>query len=123
MDWGKYSPLFFKSEFDCKHTGENEMREDFMDALLALRLDYGKPMTITSGYRHPTHPVEAKKPHSQGEHTQGNCCDVACTDSRSRYQLIKLALKHGFHRIGIHPRFIHLGRGGEGLPQDVIWEY
>ena len=99
------------------------MLPEFMERLQALRTEYGKAMTITSGYRHPTHPVEARKGRSDGEHTRGMCCDVACTNGADRYELIQLALKHGFHRIGIAKNFIHLGLGGHGLPSKVIWEY
>lgn len=123
MNWADYSPLFHKSEFDCKHTGQNKMDAAFMDKLLLLRKDYGKAMTISSGYRHPSHPVEARKTHSNGEHTQGRCCDVICTNGADRYELITLALSHGFTRIGIAKNFIHLGIGGNGLPNRVIWEY
>lgn len=122
MDWSKY-PNFSKSEFDCKHTGLNEMRPEFMDVLQSIRTEYGKPMTVTSGYRHPSHPVEAKKGHSNGEHTKGACADVACNNGADRYRLIVIALKHGITRIGIAKTFLHLGIGGDGLPNNVIWEY
>lgn len=122
MNWAAY-PNFIKAEFDCNHTGQNAMLPEFMAKLQALRTEYRKPMAITSGYRHPTHPVEARKLRSDGEHTRGMCCDVACTNGAERYQLISLALKHGFHRIGIAKNFIHLGMGGQGLPSNVIWEY
>lgn len=122
MDWSKY-PNFNESEFRCRHTGKCEMQPEFMQRLQALRVEYGKPMTITSGYRHWTHPTEAKKGHTTGEHTRGLCADIACTDGRARYELITLALKHGFNRIGIAKNFVHLGLGGTGLPPNVIWEY
>jgi len=80
-------------------------------------------MTVTSGYRHPSHPVEARKSHSNGEHTQGMCADIACTNGSDRFQLVTLALKHGITRIGIARGFVHLGLGGRGLPPNVIWEY
>ena len=120
--WSEY-PNFKASEFDCKHTGRNEMKHEFMEALQRIRNDLGKPMTITSGYRHWTHPVEARKGHTTGEHTRGTCADVACTDGRLRYELVTLALKHGITRIGIAKSFVHLGIGGEGLRVRVIWEY
>jgi zinc D-Ala-D-Ala carboxypeptidase len=91
--------------------------------LQAIRSDFGRPMQITSGYRHWTHPVEARKGHTTGEHTRGTCADIACTDSRQRYELITLALKHGVSRIGIARTFVHLGIGAPGLPVRVIWEY
>jgi len=46
MDWSKYAPYFKKEEFTCKHTGENEMKPEFMDKLLAIRKRYGKPMWV-----------------------------------------------------------------------------
>lgn len=120
--WGEY-PNFKASEFNCKHTGKNEMKHEFMAVLQAIRNEYGRGMSPTSGYRHPTHPVEARKQRSDGEHTRGMCADIACTNSQDRYDLVRLALKHGINRIGIAKTFIHLGLGGPGLPPNVIWEY
>lgn len=120
--WDKY-PNFSKEEFDCKHTGENNMQHEFMEKLQKIRQVYNKPMTITSGFRSKKHPIEARKTHSNGEHTQGMCADIACTNSSDRFQLISLALANGITRIGIAKTFIHLGIGGKGLPNNVIWEY
>lgn len=120
--WDKY-PNFSKSEFDCKHTGQNEMKHEFMACLQRVRDDLGESMAVTSGYRHWTHPVEAKKGHTTGEHTQGTCADIACSNGKLRFRLVTLALKHGITRIGIAKNFIHLGIGGPGLPVCVIWEY
>lgn len=120
--WGEY-PNFKKEEFDCKHTGENNMQHEFMVLLQQLRIAYRKPMKITSGFRSRKHPIEARKTFSNGEHTQGNCADIACVNSNDRFQLVKLALELGFTRIGIAKNFIHLGIGGKRLPNNVIWEY
>jgi uncharacterized protein YcbK (DUF882 family) len=120
--WVEY-PNFNRSEFICRHTGQDGMTHEFMQVLQAIRSDFGRPMQITSGYRHWTHPVEARKGHTTGEHTRGTCADIACTDSRQRYELITLALKHGVSRIGIARTFVHLGIGAPGLPVRVIWEY
>ena len=122
MNWADY-PYFTKAEFDCKHTGKNEMQPEFMAKLQLLREKYGKPMIITSGYRHWTHPVEARKGHTTGEHTRGTCCDIACTSGADRYQIVRLALQLSFPRIGIAKNFIHLGIGGAGLPSPTIWDY
>lgn len=122
MNWSNY-PNFKKSEFDCKHTGLNEMKPEFMEKLQQLRTAYGRPMHITSGYRHPTHPKEARKGHTNGEHTKGLCCDVAVTNSQDRFRLLKLAFELGFTRIGFHRGFIHLGIGDGTLPQKVFWDY
>lgn len=122
MNWADY-PSFSEIEFRCKHTGKSGMKPEFMAKLQALRNEYGSPMLITSGYRHPTHPVEAKKLHSNGEHTFGTCCDVACSTGGQKFNLVRLALKHGFNRIGVAKTFIHLGIGAPGLPSNVIWTY
>ena len=114
-------PNFPKSEFDCRHTNKNEMKHEFMTVLQAIRNEYG-PMKITSGFRHPTHPIEARKMRP-GEHTFGMCCDVACNNGADRYRLVTIELKHGFTRVGIAKTFVHLGLGAPGLPQNVIWEY
>jgi hypothetical protein len=122
-DWSRYAPYFTKAEFDCSHTGKNGMRVEFMDALYRLRVGYDKPMKITSGFRDITHPVEARKTHSNGEHTKGMCADVACVTSSDRYELVRLAYEFGFTRIGIAKNFIHLGLGAPGLPPKVVWLY
>lgn len=120
--WNTY-PNFAKHEFDCKHTGQNEMQHEFMVILQAIRSEYGKPMRVTSGYRHPTHPIEARKLHSEGEHTSGRCADVACATSQDRFRLLELAYKHGITRIGIAATFLHLGIGSGRLPNYVAWDY
>jgi zinc D-Ala-D-Ala carboxypeptidase len=114
-------PNFPKSEFDCKHSGINEMKHEFMTVLQAIRNEYG-PMSISSGFRHPTHPIEARKMRP-GEHTFGMCADVRCSNGADRYRLITIALKHGITRIGIAKTFVHIGLGAPTVPNNVIWEY
>lgn len=126
-DWSKY-PNFSKSEFDCKHTGKNEMQHEFMTKLQELRTSYGKSMRITSGYRDYTHPVEAKKPNKNGSHPTGLAADIA-VERGDAYQLLKLALQLGFTGIGIQQkgggRFIHLDTIGDNAlqPRPTIWSY
>lgn len=125
MDWSRY-PNFTADEFKCRHTGKNEMKQEFMDALQRLRVAYGKSMRITSGFRDPSHPVERSKG-QPGEHTTGMACDVA-VDGADAYRLIQLAMAHGFTRIGVQQkgtgRFIHLGmsKGGR-FPSPTVWSY
>jgi uncharacterized protein YcbK (DUF882 family) len=118
--WIEY-PNFSKAEMDCKVTGKNEMKHEFMSVLQAIRSEFG-PMKITSGFRAPEHPIEARKI-KPGEHTHGMCCDVACNNGVDRYRLITIALKHGCTRIGIAKTFVHIGLGAPGLPNHVIWDY
>lgn len=121
-NWQDY-PNFTAAEFRCKHTGRDGMDKEFMGRLQALRTAYGRPMVINSGYRHHTHPVEAAKGHRNGEHVQGRCADVHATSSGDRFRLVRLALEHGFTRIGIAATFVHIGLGTGDLPEQVIWLY
>jgi uncharacterized protein YcbK (DUF882 family) len=123
MDWSRY-PNFSEPEFRCRHTGQCHMDEEFVRRLQLVRNDYGKPMRVTSGYRHPTHPVEAaKRSRTAGEHTLGRAADIACDNGSDRFQLVVYAMRHGLTRIGIARGFVHLGLGGPGLPNPVLWEY
>ena len=124
MDWSLYVN-FSAKEFDCQHCGKNEMQADFMSRLQALRMRYGKPMKITSGYRCPEHPIEAKKA-KPGAHASGLACDVG-VDGQQAYDLIRHALQLGFTGIGVSqkgsgPRFIHLDMLEEA-PRPNIWSY
>jgi len=118
--WDTYKH-FSKEEFDCKHTGRNEMRHEFMVVLEHIRSLYDRPMRITSGYRDPSHPVERKKD-LRGEHTYGYACDVSCNTSTERYSLIKACLECGVSRIGVNEKFLHIG-ADPSFPSDVIWTY
>lgn len=126
MDWSAY-PNFSESEFRCKHTGECRMDPAFMRRLQLLRTYYGKPMAITSGYRHATHPVEARKSRP-GAHATGRACDVAVR-GEDAHKLIGLAISLGFTGIGVQQkgatRFIHLDDlpNGAGFPRPTVWSY
>ena len=52
---------FTVNEFKCQETGENEIKDEFIVALDALRHQCGFPFRITSGYRSPNHSIEKKK--------------------------------------------------------------
>lgn len=125
MDWDKYAPYFTKQEFDCKVTGRNKMNAEFMDRLFELRTICGFPFRISSGYRHTTHPIEAKKK-SPGEHTFGVAADIMSPDRDKLMQIIVTAYNLGFRRIGINFKsgFVHLGIGDKNLGfPSVPWTY
>lgn len=126
MDWAEY-PNFSEREFRCKHTGLCDMHPVFMARLQKLRRRFGKPMTISSGYRHPTHPIEAKKA-KPGAHASGRACDIA-VEGADALQVISLALELGFTGIGVQQkgggRFIHLDDlpHGGGFSRPMVWSY
>ena len=95
------------------------MEDEFLLKLDQLRDNCGFPFVITSGYRSPSHPIEAKKD-VPGTHAQGIAADIKINNSAQRYSLIKAALEHGFTGIGVAGDFIHLDIRGS-LP--VMWTY
>jgi len=126
MNWNNYAPYFTKAEFDCKHTGENRMRPEFMDRLLQIRKTFNKPMIITSGYRDIEHPIEKKKANA-GEHSYGVACDIAIY-GLDALDLVVVAYGYGIRRVGVSQRgggrFLHLGMGDNqlGFPE-ALWSY
>ena len=100
------------------------MRDSFLVLLQQLRDELGEPIKITSGYRDPTHSIEASK-EAPGVHTRGLACDIAC-DGQMAFRVVQIAIKLGFTGIGIkqkgHGRFIHLDTY-TGTPRPNIWSY
>ena len=123
MNWDNY-PNFTEAEFTCSHTGKCEMQASFMEKLQALRTAHGKAMTVTSGYRHETHPVEAEKDRP-GIHTMGLAVDIACGGSDA-YNIMRLAFELGFTGIGVaqsgRNRFLHLDTYTKP-PRSNVWSY
>ena len=124
IDWNDY-PNFTEDELRCQHTGLSGMTKEFMDKLQEIRTKYGKSMIVSSGYRHITHPIEARKS-SRGEHTYGMCVDIAIR-GKEAVELLGVAQSCGITRLGIQQkgsgRFLHLGLGAEGLANPWIWSY
>ena len=89
-----------------------------------LREVYGYPIKLTSTYRSPDHPIEAKKS-KPGEHAYGAAVDIACVGGEATFKLVKAAIEVGFTRIGISRKnnFVHVGIGYEGAPPITIWTY
>ncbi len=125
--WDMYEN-FSKEEFDCKHTGKNEMKHGFMVKLQALRTIYGKPMRVTSGFRDYTHPNERNKPEKNGAHPTGQAGDLG-VDRGDAYLVLKLAFELGFTGVGIKQhgegRFIHLDtiEDNPSQPRPTVWSY
>ena len=122
-DWSKYAPYFRELEFDCKHCGKNDMKPEFMDALLRVRKNFARPMVISSGYRCPDYNDQISSTGRNGPHTTGLACDVLVSGTEAR-----LLLEHldefpriGFSQKGDHSsRFIHI----DLLPKSGwIWTY
>ena len=125
-DWGRY-PNFSRDEFACQHCGDEDMDTDFMDALQELRTTYGKPITITSGYRCPAHPIEASKIERggrPGSHASGCAADIGVSRAAA-VEILRLALNGPFTGFGVQQkgsgRFLHLDNLTTNRP--AIWSY
>ena len=123
IDWSRY-PNFKESEFACKHCGKAEMDQDFMFRLQTLRTRYRKPMTITSGYRCPEHPIEAAKS-APGPHSTGKAADVG-VQGADAHRVLSIALEMNFKGIGVQQkgdkRFLHVDDVSEGS-RPTVWSY
>lgn len=83
------------------------MDDHFLIMLDQLRHRSGFPFVITSGYRDPSHPIEAAKA-TPGTHARGIAVDIACDDPFRRTRLLRQAFELGFTGIGIAKTFIHV---------------
>lgn len=120
-DWTLYRD-FSPDEFKCKCCGDVRMRASFMAKLQHLRSSYKRPMVISSGYRCPKHPVEAKKP-KPGVHAYGQAADILVRGADA-FDLVEMAMRFGFSGVGVNQkgdgRFIHLDDSTE---RKAIWSY
>ena len=128
VNW-ENSKYFKASEFTCSHTGTEKMDQDFIDKLNKLRDTYNKPITISSGYRDSTHPVEAiKKDPKGGAHVSGKAADILI-ERKNAFELLSLALLIGFTGIGVNQkggaRFLHLDtlENSPTRPRPTMWSY
>jgi len=107
------------SEFRCRETGENDMKEEFIHMLDELRERVGFPMVVTSGYRSKQHTAERSK-EKGGTHTQGIAADIAVSNGFQRMNLVHEALKMGFGGIGVARTFVHIDMRAT---TPVMWTY
>ncbi|WP_370060199.1 D-Ala-D-Ala carboxypeptidase family metallohydrolase [Neptunomonas phycophila] len=119
---------YFKpKELKCKATGEEGFDDDFLATLNAIRHECGFSFALSSAYRSPQHPIEARK-NKLGAHTTGKAVDILANGEKA-LEIIRVAQKHGIQRIGIQQkgggRFIHLDACTEedGFPTPAIWSY
>jgi uncharacterized protein YcbK (DUF882 family) len=110
---------FTRYEFACRQTGENKIRQDFLEDMDELRHACGFPFTITSGYRSPMHSKEAAKD-KPGQHSEGWAADVRVADGVQRMAVVRNAIELGFTGIGVAKTFVHVDMR---VGQPVMWTY
>ena len=126
-----YGKFFIEDEFRCSHSGEVFMEQSVVDGLNQLRALWGSPIILSSAYRHPTHPVEAKKiakGGNAGQHSKGTAVDILCS-GKDAYDLLNIIIKQkiwsgiGISQRGVHTsRFIHIDQA-KGISRPTIWSY
>jgi len=112
-NWPDFSP----EEMACRGTGNLMIVPHAMDKLQALRDLLGKPMTVNSAYRSPSHNRNVGG--SKGsKHMQGLAFDVRM-ENHNPAEYITAAKRVGFDAIGTYPRqnFIHVDDRGS----DASW--
>jgi uncharacterized protein YcbK (DUF882 family) len=115
---------FSEAELSCSCCGAYEFAPEFLYILNVIREQCGFPLPVTSGYRCPKHPVEARK-RAPGAHSRGLGVDIGVGGERA-HRLLEVALAQGVPRIGIQQkgegRFIHLDIDSS-LHNPTIWSY
>ena len=120
-DWENFS----RSEFACRHCGENKMDDRAIDEFQKIRNEVGFPLTVTSGYRCPDHPAERAKARP-GTHSRGIAADFLVSHDRARI-LLEQAIRRRLGGIGIaqkgsiEERFIHIDVDPDRV--GLIWTY
>jgi uncharacterized protein YcbK (DUF882 family) len=119
---------FTDAEFACRHCNQNRMDRAFLAMVDELRHRCGFPLTITSGYRCPTHNAAVSSTGAAGPHTTGRAVDIGVSRHRA-HDVLRHALAMGFTGIGVQQkgasRFIHLDmlREPQHAPRPSVWSY
>jgi uncharacterized protein YcbK (DUF882 family) len=135
---GDLSPHFSRIELECHHCGAMPWTHDTLLNLEGLRVAYGRPMKISSGYRCPDHPREAAKWSTSGAHTTtvpGEYAIDVVVSGRDAADLVRIAMAMlwpidrggiGIAQMGEVGRFIHIDNVAPllpGRPRPWIWSY
>ena len=119
---GDLSKHFSRWEVECKcGCGLMNIDPELLRFLDLLREELGRPLSISSASRCPTHNIkEGGKKNSA--HLKGLAADLKVNGSRERFQVISAVSACGITRIGIAKTFIHIDID-TSKPQEVIWLY
>lgn len=125
--WGEYN-YFTRNEFTCRCCGQEHMKHEFLLLLDKVRLEYGRPLMVTSGYRCPDHNASVSSTGRTGPHTTGLAVDFGVSGGGA-HELLTAAIQCnqftgiGIHQCGpLHSRFIHLDILTT-QPRPWVWTY
>lgn len=112
----KLSEHFNSYEFDCHGYGccsQTIINEKLVEYLEKIRIHFGTPITITSGYRCPVHNAKPTVGGSTGSrHTKGDAADIVVAN-HSPAEVAKYAESIGIKGIGLYEtsadgHFVHI---------------
>ena len=98
----------------------------FILRLDRLRMEYGAPMRVTSGYRCPAHNNSVSSTGLDGPHTTGRAADIGISGEKAYHLLRQVSFSGvGINQRGAYDkRFIHLDDlEGPEHPRPRIWTY
>ncbi|MCI9865519.1 PLxRFG domain-containing protein [Rhizobium skierniewicense] len=106
------------------HAGQEKIAPQFEAILTDTSKAMGRDFTINSGYRAPTHSVEAAKPGGPGEHADGTASDISMKGMSvpERAQLVRELYSRGARRFITYknsPDMLHVDlkdQTGKGTP-------
>ncbi len=113
---------FSPSEFDCqslKGSG-GSMRISTLEMLQKARDIYGKPISVTSGFRTKSHNKKVRGV-ANSKHLTGYAVDLSAVSEQDKRELLKALYAVGFRRFGIMFSAIHVDNDPDA-PQSV-WHY
>ena len=92
---------------------------EFLARLDRARHEAGVPFKITSG-RRTSEQNEKVTGVAGSSHIKGLAVDLACSDSRTRYRIIRGLVMAGITRFGVYSKHIHAD-ADSSKDQEVVW--
>lgn len=104
---------FFRPE---EFSNPEAMDEGLLTKLDLARKLSGRPFRITSSWR-------PDDPDRHSAHEIGKAVDISCSDSRSRYDILRALFSAGFTRVGVYDQHLHVDVADEKdfFPREVLW--
>lgn len=118
------APLGTGGKLNFVHAGQDKINPEFASILSETSKAMGRDFTINSGYRSPSHRVEAAKPGGPGEHADGTASDISMKgmSEAERGQLVRELYARGARRFITYtssPDMLHVDmkdQTGKGTP-------
>ena len=98
-----------------------DMEQDLLDILDAIREKAGIPLVINCAYRSVAHEKRQGRAGTSA-HTYGLAVDIRCGSDANRWKIIKAAIECGVTRIGVSSSFVHIDISAKHT-QCVVWTY